>query len=88
MDTFKITGYDRNTQIVTVTFVLAPREGYAGETLTGIKLFNPPKSTVEDVRAFFRGYADAYIAGKTIEEEKKTDIAQEVKNLLNVVTNF
>jgi len=88
MDTFRITGYDKNTQTVTATFVLAPRPGYAGETLTGAKLQNPPTDSVESVTNFFRGHADAYIAGKIQEEAKKVEISPEVAALLNVVTGF
>lgn len=88
MDTFRVTGYDVNTQVVTVNFVLAPRPGYAGETITGLKLSNPPIDTVDSVRAFFRAHADAYIAGKISEEAKKTAISSEVAALLNVTTDF
>lgn len=88
MDTFKVTGYNRDTQTVTVTFALAPRTGYAGETLTAVKLTNPPTDSVESVKQFFRTHADAYIAGKIQEEAKKVDIADEVKTLLNKVTEF
>lgn len=88
MDTFKITGYDKNTQLVTVNFVLAARPGYAGETLTGVKLLNPPTDTVENIQSFFRAHADAYISGKIFEEAKKVNISSEVTALLNVVTNF
>jgi hypothetical protein len=88
MDTFKITGYNKDTQVVTATFVLAPRAGYAGETLTAVKLSNPPTDSVASVQQFFRSHADAYIAGKMQEEAKKVDIALDVKALLNVVTNF
>lgn len=88
MDTFKITGYNKDTQVVTVTFVLGARDGYAGGTLTAVKLSNPPTDSVASVQQFFRSHADAYIAGKMQEEAKKVDIANEVKALLNVVTNF
>lgn len=87
-DTFKITGYNKDTQVVTATFVLAPRAGYAGETLTGVKLTNPPTDSVESVQQFFRSHADAYIAGKIQEEAKKVAFNPDIVALLNVVTNF
>ena len=88
MDTFTITGYNRDTRVVTATVVLAARGGFAGETLTGLRLSNPPTDSVESVKAFFRAHADAYIAGKVAEQAKKVDIANEVKALLNVATSF
>lgn len=88
MDTFTITGYNKDTQVVTATVVLAARDGFAGETLTAVKFSNPPTDSVEDVKAFFRRQADAYIAGKVSEEAKKADIALEVKALLNKATSF
>ncbi len=88
MDSFTVTNYNKNTQIVTVTLVLGARAGFAGETLTNLKLSNPPIDSVESVTNFFRKYADAYIAGKTSEEAKKVDISPEVAALLNVTTNF
>lgn len=88
MDTFTITGYDVNTQIVTLNATLAARPGFAQETLTGLKLKNPPTDTVDAVKAFFRDYADAYIAGRTQAEAAKVAISSEVAALLNTPTNF
>lgn len=88
MDTFRVTAYNKDTQTVTVTFVLAPRTGYAGETLTAVKLKNPPTDSVESVKQFFRTHADAYIAGKIQEEAKKVTLSAEVTALLNAVTEF
>ena len=88
MDTFKVTGYDKSTQTATVTIVLAPREGFAGQTITGMKIQGIPTDSVASVKTFFRNHADAYIKGKIEEEAKKVEISPEVAALLNVVTSF
>ena len=88
MDSFTITGYVKATQIVTLNVVLAARPGFAGETITGLKLKNPPTDSVDSVKAWLREYADAYIAGKTQEEAVKVDISNDVKALLNTPTSF
>ena len=82
MDTFKVTGYDKNTGIAVVTFVVG------GKTYTGVKVANVPKDTVENVKAHMRSYVDAYVAGKAQEAAAKSDIPLEVKALLNVATVF
>lgn len=87
-DSFTITGYAKATQIVTLNVTLAAREGFAGETITGLKLKNPPTDSVDSVKAWLRDYADAYIAGKTQEEAVKVDISDDVKALLNKATSF
>jgi hypothetical protein len=87
-DTYKITGYDAATQVVTVTFALAPRPGFTGATFTGVKVSNPPTDSVESVTAFFRAYADAYIAGKQAEAARAAAIDPSVAALLNVATSF
>jgi len=87
-DTFTVTAYDANTQTVTATVVLKARDGYAGATLTAIKLQGCPTDSVESVKAFFRGHADGYIRGKMQEEQKKQAVSPEVAALLNKVTEF
>jgi hypothetical protein len=88
MDSFTVTAYDVNTQVVTLNATLVARPGYAGETLTALRLKNPPIDTVDNVKAFFRSYADAYIAGKISESRAKAAISSEVAALLNVATSF
>ena len=88
MDTFTVKSYSKETQIVTLDVTLAPRPGFAGETITGLKRKNPPTDSVDSVKAWLRGYADAYIAGKTQEEAVKVDISDDVKALLNKATSF
>ena len=87
-DTFTITGYNKITDVVTVTFVLTSRTGFTGGTYTGVSIAHPPKDTVVNVKAFFRNYADAFIQGKISEVATQADIAQEIKALLNTATNF
>jgi len=82
MDTYKITSYSKDTGIAVVNFVVD------GKTHTGVKVASVPKSTVEEVTAYMRSYADAYIAGKAQEAEAIKDIPNEVKALLNVATEF
>jgi hypothetical protein len=88
MDTFRVTAYDQNTQTATVTIVLAAREGFAGQTITGMKIQNIPLDSVASVKAFFRSHADAYIKGKIDEDAKKVAVSPEVAALLGAVTNF
>lgn len=88
MDTFTVTAYNKTTGVVTVTLVLQARTGFAGGTFTGVKVTGPPKDTVANIKAFFRAYADAFIAGKIAEGEHESDISNEVKTLLNVATDF
>lgn len=87
-DTFKITGYNAGTQTVTVDINLDPRTNFAGGLFTGVKIQNPPTDTVANVSAFFRKYADAYIAGQQSDTVKQAAIAAPVAALLNVATNF
>lgn len=82
MDTFKITGYDKNTGIAVVTFVVG------GKTYTGVKVASVPKDSVQSVKEYMRKYVDAYVAGKAQEAATKSDIPLEVKALLNVATEF
>lgn len=88
MDTFTITAYDKTNDVVTVTFVLQAQNGFAGGTFTGVKISQPPKDTVANVQAFFRGYVNAFIAGKLTEQNDQADISSAVKALLNVATGF
>jgi hypothetical protein len=87
-DTFRVTAYDKATQTATVTVKLEPREGYAGETLTGVKVQGVPIDSVDNIKRFFRNYADAYIRGKMQEESRKVDVSPEVVALLNKDTEF
>jgi len=82
MDTFKVTGYNKNTGIAVVTFVVG------GKTYTGVKVAGVPKDTVANVTAHMRSYVDAYIAGKAVQAAAVADIPNEVKALLNVATEF
>ena len=82
METFKITAYDKNTDIALVTFVVG------GKTYTDVKVSGIPKDTVENVKLRMRAYVDAYVAGKAQEAAAKADIPNEVKALLNVATEF
>ena len=82
MDTFKVTGYNKNTGITVVTFVVG------GKTYTGVKVAGVPKDTVANVTAHMRSYVNAYVAGKATEAVAKADIPVEVKALLNVATEF
>ena len=82
MDTFTITGYAKATDTATVSFTVD------GTTYTGLKIQGIPKDTVEAVATYIRGYADAYIAGKTVEANAQLDISNEVKALLNTPTEF
>lgn len=88
MDTFKITGYNQTTQTVTVDFVLVARANFAGGTFLGVKIQNPPTDTVENVKAFFRLYADGYIKGVVADNLKTKAIDPSVAALVNIVTNF
>jgi hypothetical protein len=87
-DTFTVTAYNKATQTATVTVKLLPRDGYAGETLTGVKVQLIPIDSVQSIKTFFRNYADAYIRGKQEEEAKKVEVSAEVVALLNKETNF
>lgn len=82
MDTFTITGYQKLTDTVTVTF------NVGGNTYTGVKIQGIPHDTVDNVKAFMRTYVDAYKAGKYQEAAAQADIATEVKALLNAPTGF
>jgi hypothetical protein len=88
MDTFKITGYNAATQVVTANVTLAPRTGFAGGTYTGIRKAHPPTDTVENVKAWFREWADSYIAGVQQQALAQAPVSAEVAALLNVATPF
>ncbi|HEX3861289.1 MAG TPA: hypothetical protein VHY35_06305 [Stellaceae bacterium] len=88
MDTFTITAYDAAKQVVTADITLAARANFAGITVSGYKLSNPPTDTVANVQAFFRSYADAYIAGVQSDTVRKAAVSSEVAALLNVATSF
>ena len=79
-DTYKITGYSKDTGIAVVTFSVG------GQTYTGVKVASVPKDSVESVTEYMTQYANAYTAGKQQEENAKADIPDEVKALLNVAT--
>lgn len=87
-DTFRITNYVAATDIATITFVLDPRPGFNGGTFAGVTMHGVPKDTVDNVKAFFRQYADAYISGKQNEAARQASISSEVAALLNVPTGF
>lgn len=82
MDTFKVTSYNKDTDVALVTFVVG------GKTYTGVKVSGIPKDTVESVKLRMREYVDAYVAGKAVEAAAKADIPNEVKALLNVATEL
>lgn len=82
MRTFTITGYSKTTDTVTVNF------NDDGTIYTGVKVQGIPKDSVANVKAFMDAYATAYAAGKAQEAATKADIANEVKALLNVATEF
>ncbi len=86
MDAFKITGYDKTKDVVTVDFAVAAREGFAPATFLGVKISGIPKDSVDSVKRFMKNYIEAYISGKIIESQREADIATEVKALLNVTT--
>lgn len=88
MDKYTITAYNAGSDTATVTFVIAPREGFAGGTFTGVKLTGLPKDTIASVSAFMRSYVDSYIAGKKLEETKAATVSTEVATLLNKQTEF
>jgi hypothetical protein len=88
MDTFRITAYNATTQVVTVTVTLAARDGFAGGTYTGIKKAHPPTDTVANVKAWFREWADSYIAGVRQQTLAQAPVSAEVAALLNVTTSF
>lgn len=81
-NTFTITGYTRATDTVTVTFVVD------GTTYTGVKLQGLPKDSVESVKDYMFKYVEAFKAGKKQEEDAKTDIPNDVKDLLNKPTEI
>ena len=82
MRTFTITAYNKTTDTVTVNF------NDNGTVYTGVKIQGVPKDTVANVKTFMDNYATAYAAGKAQEASAQADIANEVKALLNVVTEF
>ncbi len=82
MRTFTITAYNRTTDTVTVNF------NDNGTVYTGVKIQGVPKDTVANVKTFMDNYATAYAAGKAQEASAQADIANEVKALLNVATEF
>jgi hypothetical protein len=82
MNTFKVTAYDKNTDVAVVTFIVK------GKTYTGVKVSGIPKDNVASVKLRMREYIEAYIAGKAVEAAAKTDIPNEVKALFNVATEF
>ena len=82
MRTFTITGYARATDTVTASF------NDNGTVYTGVKIQGIPKDSVPNVKAFMDAYATAYAAGKAQEAATQADIANEVKALLNVATEF
>ena len=82
MRTFTITAYNKTTDTVTVNF------NDNGTVYTGVKIQGIPKDTVANVKTFMDNYATAYAAGKAQEASAQADIANEVKALLNVVTEF
>lgn len=88
MDTFTITAFNRNTDTVTVTFVLQARTGFAGGTFAGQKLQGMPRDTVANVKSYFRTYVNGLIAGKQSEDTAQTDASVDVKALVNVATEF
>ncbi len=88
MDKFTITGYSKATDVVTVTFVLQAKTGFAGGTFTGVKITGLPKDSIASVKAFLRSYTDAFVRGKQSEDSAQSDISTEVKTLLNVEQDF
>lgn len=82
MRTFTITAYDKTKDTATVNF------NDNGTIYTGIKIQGVPKDTVANVKQFMDDYATAYAAGKAAEAAAQADIANEVKALLNVATEF
>lgn len=82
MRTFTITAYNKTTDTVTVNF------NDNGTVYTGVKIQGVPKDTVANVKTFMDNYATAYAAGKAQEAAAQADIANEVKALLNVATEF
>lgn len=82
MNTFTATAYNATTGVVTFNST------FNGTTYTGLTTTGVPKDTVANVKAFFKAYMDAYVAGKAIEAQAVTTFSPEVAALLNVATNF
>jgi hypothetical protein len=82
MNTYKITGYNKTTGLLTFD------SAFNGVTYTGLKTTSGPKQTVEEVTAFIKTYMTAYVAGLAIETIKVSDIPAEVKALLNQTINL
>lgn len=82
MDTFTPTAYNAATDVVTFNATLD------GTTYTGLKVSGCPKENVDDVKAFFKKYVEAYAQGKAQETAKVSGFAPEVAALLNKATPF
>jgi hypothetical protein len=87
-DTYKITGYNVNTDVATVVFNLDARTDFPAVVNGTLGIGGLPKDTAANVTAYLKKYAYAYIAGKQAEAQKIAAIAPEVTALLNVVTGF
>lgn len=87
-DSFRVTGYNVNTDVATVTFILDPRTNFNGGTFAGVQLSGVPKDTVDNLKSHLRSYADAYISGKQAENARAASVSSEVAALLNVATGF
>lgn len=86
-DQFTITAYNAATDKATVTFSLDARPSVPAATYSNILMGGVPKDTVDNVKAYFRDYADKYIAGRQQEAARAT-VSPEVAALLNVPTGF
>lgn len=87
-DTFRITAYNAATDVATIVFNLDARTGSPAVVNGTIGISGVPKDTVENVKAYLRIYADAYIAGRQAEAVRQAAISSEVSGLLNQTTSF
>jgi len=81
-DTFTVTGYSAATNTATITFTVG------GTAYTGVKIKGVPVDTVENIKAYLLNWAQAYLAGKNVEQNQTITPDPTVTALLNVATPF
>lgn len=81
-DRFTVTAYAALKGTATVTFLVG------GVSYPGVVISGVPSDTVANVKAFLLKWAQAYLAGKIVEQNQTVTIDPKVSALLNVSTPF
>lgn len=81
-DRWTCTAYNAATNTATITFLVG------GTSYPGINITGVPVDTVTHIKSYMLGWANAYLQGKNVEQNKTVTADPSVAALLNVATSF